>query len=131
MRYHGLALATFAVVAGAAAAVGLAGCDARGDASIQPVEGGDAARGRRALAAYGCGSCHLIPGVEAARGLVGPPLDQFARRTFIAGEVPNTPDYLVRWIMVPQSIEPGTAMPNLGVTEGQARDMAAYLYTLR
>jgi cytochrome c1 len=62
---------------------------------------------------------------------VGPPLTSFARRTYIAGEVPNTLEYLVRWIEMPQAIEPGTAMPNLGVTEDQARDIAAYLYTLR
>jgi cytochrome c1 len=68
--------------------------------------------------------------VSGANGLVGPPLDHFARRTYIAGEVINSADFLVRWIEVPQAIEPGTAMPNLGITEGQARSMAAYLYTL-
>jgi cytochrome c len=62
---------------------------------------------------------------------VGPPLTQFTHRAFIAGEVPNNGEFLVRWISVPQSIEPGTAMPNLGVSEAQARDIAAYLYTLR
>jgi cytochrome c1 len=63
--------------------------------------------------------------------MVGPPLTQFAMRAYIAGEVPNTERALIRWIMTPQSIEPGTAMPNLGVKEAQARDIAAYLYTLR
>jgi cytochrome c1 len=93
--------------------------------------GGDPARGKSQIAAYGCGSCHVIPGVGGANGLVGPPLSKFAHRAFIAGEVPNTSDFLVRWISVPQAIEPGTAMPNLGVSEAQARDIAAYLYTLR
>ena len=95
------------------------------------VTGGDPARGRAQIVAYGCGSCHVIPGVSGASGLVGPPLTQFAHRAFIAGEVPNNSEFLVRWISVPQSIEPGTAMPNLGVSEAQARDIAAYLYTLR
>lgn len=63
--------------------------------------------------------------------MVGPPLDHFARRSFIAGEASNTSDNLIKWIEAPESIEPGTAMPNLGVTAGTARDMAAYLYTLR
>jgi cytochrome c1 len=63
--------------------------------------------------------------------MVGPPLADFAGRVFIAGEVPNTTASLIQWIRNPQSIEPKTAMPNLGVTEGQARDIAAYLYTLR
>jgi cytochrome c len=95
------------------------------------IAGGDPARGKSQIVVYGCGSCHVIPGVGGANGLVGPPLTKFAHRTFIAGEVPNTSDFLVRWISVPQAIEPGTAMPNLGVSEAQARDIAAYLYTLR
>ena len=99
--------------------------------SVQLVPGGDAEKGKLALAAYGCGSCHTIPGVRGADGEVGPPLTGFARRSYIAGEVPNTAPYLIRWIETPQSIEPGTAMPNLGVTEAEARNIAAYLYTLQ
>jgi cytochrome c1 len=63
--------------------------------------------------------------------MVGPPLTSWSRRTFIAGEVPNTPDNLVRWLRNPRAIEPGTAMPALGLDDRQARDVAAYLYTLR
>jgi cytochrome c len=88
-------------------------------------------KGKELIESYGCGACHIIPGIYTARGLVGPPLFYFGRRTIIAGELPNTPDNLVRWIRNPQSIEPGTAMPNLGVTEDQGKDMAAYLYTLQ
>jgi cytochrome c len=94
------------------------------------VENGDASRGRLAIEAYGCGSCHSIPGIRAANGMVGPPLDHWAERRIIAGEVPNDLPRLITWLTVPQSIEPGTAMPNMGVTDGQARDIAAYLYTL-
>ena len=72
-----------------------------------------------------------VPGVTGANGMVGPPLEYFSRRAYIAGEVPNDPEFLIRWIEVPQAIEPGTVMPNLGVSEGQARNIAAYLYTLR
>ena len=107
----------------------LAGCGR--EAAAHPVPGGDAVAGKRLIRDFGCGSCHLIPGVHDAEGMVGPPLTHFARRSFIAGEVPNNPEFLLRWITVPQAIEPGTAMPNLGVTEGQARSIAAYLYTLR
>jgi cytochrome c len=95
------------------------------------VTAGDPERGKQQIIAYGCGSCHIIPGVRGANGLVGPPLNHFAYRAYIAGEVPNNPDFLTRWISVPQSIEPGTAMPNLGISEGKARDIAAYLYTLK
>jgi cytochrome c len=98
---------------------------------VRVVENGDAERGRVAIETYGCGTCHMIPGIRAANGMVGPPLMHWAQRRIIAGEVPNDPERLITWITVPQSIEPGTAMPNMGVTDGQARDMAAYLYTLR
>ena len=111
--------------------VAAAGCGtASGHSPDRVVERGDAGRGRDAIVAYGCGSCHMIPGIRDANGLVGPPLDHWAERRIIAGEVPNDPDRLITWLTVPQSIEPGTAMPNMGVTDGQARDMAAYLYTL-
>ena len=93
--------------------------------------GGDAQRGKQVITKFNCGSCHMIPGIANARGLVGPPLMMFGRRTFIAGEVPNQPENLVQWIKDPQSIESGTAMPDLGLNEQQARDAAAYLYTLR
>jgi cytochrome c1 len=95
------------------------------------VEGGNAHRGALVIAQYGCGSCHTIPGVRAADGLVGPPLLWWSRRTFIAGQLPNTPENLVRWVRYPQSVDPHTAMPELGLSDQQARDVAAYLYTLR
>lgn len=100
-------------------------------AQARQVEGGSPERGKEAIAAYGCGSCHMIPGIPGARGKVGPPLTDWSERVYIAGEVANSTDFLIRWIEMPQAIEPKTAMPNLRVTEGDARDIAAYLYTLR
>jgi cytochrome c len=112
--------------------VAIAGCSARdGPFSARQVPGGHAANGRNYMATAGCGSCHTIPGVVNARGMVGPSLEHFAQRSFIAGEVPNTAENLVRWIVNPPSIEPNTAMPALGVTSAEARDIAAYLYQLR
>ena len=102
-----------------------------GGEPYRQVAGGDAGRGKATIDNLGCGACHMIPGIDDARGTVGPPLIYFGRRVFIAGEVPNTTAFLIQWIRAPQSIEPKTAMPNLGVTESQARDIAAYLYTLR
>jgi cytochrome c1 len=98
-------------------------------AEVGPI--GDAAHGKQLIAGYGCGACHMIPGVDGARGLVGPPLFYFSERTMIAGELPNTPDNLVRWIQNPRDVEPKTAMPDLGLSESQAYDIAAYLYTIR
>lgn len=93
--------------------------------------GGDAHRGKTVIQQYHCGACHVIPGISGARGQVGPSLTQFGYRTFVGGEVPNNPENLVKWLRSPPSIEPATAMPALGLTEQQARDAAAYLYTLR
>ncbi|HET9984622.1 MAG TPA: c-type cytochrome [Longimicrobiales bacterium] len=111
-------------------ALGLAGCGEARGGPTPSVPGGSATRGRVLLGAYGCVNCHMIPGVEGANGTVGPPLIVWSRRTYIAGALPNTPDNLIRWIQNPQAIEPGTAMPYLGVSRAQAADMAAYLYTL-
>jgi cytochrome c1 len=86
--------------------------------------------GEHAIVKYGCGSCHTIPGIKGADALVGPPLVHFRRRTFIAGQLKNSEANLRRWITDPQGVEPGTAMPDLDVTEADARNIAAYLESL-
>jgi cytochrome c1 len=90
---------------------------------------GDAAAGRAAIIAYGCGACHSINGIPNATTFVGPPLNKYEQRHYIAGNLPNTTDNLIYWIQFPQSVEPGTAMPNLNVTEADARNIVAYLYS--
>jgi cytochrome c len=95
---------------------------------VETVPGGDADRGKEMIVEYGCGGCHTIPGIDGADGSVGPKLDDVARRRYIAGQLENTPDNLVRWILDPKAIEPNTVMPDLGLTRRQARDVAAYLY---
>jgi cytochrome c2 len=92
---------------------------------------GDPSHGAALISYYGCGACHSVPGVAGATSMVGPPLTQFARRSYIAGMLRNTPDNLVAWIRNPQKIVPGNAMPALGIDEHDARDIAAYLYTLQ
>jgi putative membrane protein len=95
------------------------------------ITGGDADRGKYAIARYGCGSCHTIPGIRAASGLVGSPLNRIASQTYIAGVLTNTPEHMSRWIKDPLSVDSLTAMPNLAVTDGEIVDIVAYLYTLR
>ncbi|MGG5890825.1 c-type cytochrome [Falsiroseomonas sp. HC035] len=92
--------------------------------------GGDPEAGQAALLRHGCGGCHRIPGVSGAMGNVGPDLSGLAQRSFIAGRAINQPDLLIRWIRDPRSIDPRTAMPDLGVNEAEARDMGAYLYSI-
>ena len=94
------------------------------------IPGADADRGRALIVSYGCGSCHHVEGIRGADGLVGPRLENFANRTLLAGTFPNVPRYLVPWLMDPPDLKPGTAMPDLGVSDAHARDIASYLYTL-
>jgi mono/diheme cytochrome c family protein len=91
----------------------------------------DPARGKIAVQQYACATCHVIPGIVGANATVGPPLTNIAVRGFIAGIVPNNADNMIRWLQAPQEVYPEGAMPNLGVTERDARDIAAYLYTLK
>ncbi len=102
-----------------------------GEPEVKPMAVGDAKAGRSAIERYQCGVCHTIPGVVDARGLVGPPLTAYGRRVYIAGKLPQDPLLLARWIQDAPSLAPGTAMPNVGVTETDARDIVAYLYRLR
>lgn len=95
------------------------------------VPNGDPGRGAELISRYGCGSCHTVPGVKGADGLVGPPLTSFGSRSYIAGELVNSGPNLQRWVMDPQAVEPGTAMPGLGVNATDAQDIAAYLFTLK
>jgi putative membrane protein len=88
-------------------------------------------QGIAAIERYGCGTCHTIPGIRTAKGVVGPPLTKMALRTFIAGVLTNTPENMERWIKDPPAVDKLTAMPKLGVTDRDAQDIATYLYTLR
>ncbi|HXU60431.1 MAG TPA: c-type cytochrome [Polyangia bacterium] len=110
----------------------LGGC--RGSRAIPPygvTMAGDPQAGRQVIEARHCGVCHDISDVTGAAGVIGPPLDHFAARSFIAGRLPNTPANLVNWIRSPQSVDPRTAMPTVGLGDREARNVAAYLYTLR
>lgn len=108
----------------------LAGCGGDTADPVPPLKvmaRGDAALGLRLLTQYQCGSCHAIPGVPAARGVNGPSLQAFGKRSYIAGRVPNFPDALAQWLVAPAALVPGTTMPSMGVSPEDARHMAAYL----
>ena len=92
---------------------------------------GDPARGKEAIERYGCTACHNIPGVPGPKGMVGPPLDHMASRAYLAGKLPNNAEMMIKWLQNPPAFDPQGAMPNLGVTPNDSRDMAAYLYTLK
>ncbi|MBP7571741.1 MAG: c-type cytochrome [Acidobacteria bacterium] len=116
-----------AAAASALALLSLAGCSENAERAASGT-GGEAARGRRAIERYGCGACHTIPGIEGARATIGPSLGDLDKRPQLTGGLANTPDNLVRWVRHPQQVRPGTTMPDLGIGDRDARDIAAYLY---
>ncbi len=93
--------------------------------------GGDPARGAQAIERYGCAACHTIQGIEGAKGTIGPSLEGIATRQKLSGDMPNTPDNLIRWIEKPQDVKKDSQMPDMGVTDQDARDIAAHLYSAR
>jgi cytochrome c len=110
----------------------LSGCSGgRQITSYLPEIAGSPQNGRAIIEYYRCGRCHSIPGIPGAHGEFGPPLNMMARRTYIAGEIPNNALNMAHWVEAPKSMKPKTAMPDLGLTDAQATDVAAYLERLR
>jgi len=107
----------------------LAGCE-RTTLERHPMPGASAARGQALIGEVGCASCHAIPGVKWPKGRVGPSLKGFADAGLIAGRFPNEPAALALWVRNAQALAPGSGMPPMPLTEPEARDVAAYLYTL-
>jgi cytochrome c len=93
--------------------------------------GGNADRGPQLIQKYGCDACHAIPGVKGMQGMVGPALQHIASHPIIAGKFPNNPETMIRWIQNPQSLDPQSSMPNMNVTPADARDITAFLFTLK
>ena len=106
----------------------LAACSARRGTSGSDLV---SARGEKEVFRLGCGSCHTIPGVTGAHGKVGPSLEGFAGHNYVAGDLPNQPQNLEHWIQHPHAIHPDTVMPEMGVTDTEARDIATFLYSLK
>lgn len=111
-------------------ALGLAAC---ADVADPPrsLAGADVARGRRLVERMACAACHEIPGVPWPKGRVGGALDGVGARPLIAGRFPNQPETLARWVRNAPSLDPSTGMPPIPLTQAEARDVTAYLYTLR
>ena len=117
-----------AALAGLIAALAVWGCDPVLE-DREPATGGNPKRGKELITQFGCGSCHTIPGIKGATATVGPPLQDFRKRVYIAGRLNNNAGELTKWIVDPRAVDPKTAMPAVGVDASQARDIAAYLYS--
>ena len=128
MRWLGLSAALVAI-AGAAAA-GTTWMSKQQTVRIaRTISGGDPDRAPELVRRYGCGGCHTIPGIPGADGQVGPPLSDLIHRVYIGGVAINSPDRLAQWIVSPQQFSPRSAMPATGISEAEARDVTAYLYS--
>ncbi|HZS47517.1 MAG TPA: c-type cytochrome [Blastocatellia bacterium] len=130
MRRGGIIIGLLVVIAVLVALYAMSAQDRSIEQSAMAMTGGDFQRGKAAISNFGCGSCHTIPGIAGAEGRVGPPLQGIAGRMYIGGVLTNTPENLMRWIRDPKKIDEKTAMPVIGISESDAKDIAAYLYTL-
>ena len=124
-----LAGAVAVLIAAVAGAASLWQMQDRSSSTAVAMTGGDIARAPELIRRYGCAGCHTIPGIPGGVGKVGGPLKDIRQRVYVGGVVTNAPDNLVRWIVSPQTFSPRTAMPATGISETEARDVAAYLYS--
>jgi cytochrome c len=122
--------ASILVAVAVVAAAATPGCKEDPATKAAMITGGDPRHGKDEVRRYGCPACHTIPEIPGANALVGPPLDHMASRSYLAGTLPNTPDNMRTWILHPQGVKPGNAMPDTGMSEASARDITAFLYTL-
>ncbi|AWL93022.1 cytochrome c [Bradyrhizobium ottawaense] len=128
-KWTALALTTAGLLVAAAVGAGFAWSGRQQTENIaRAMTGGDPTRAPELIRRYGCAGCHTISGIPGGDGKVGGPLDGLRARVYIAGVASNTPDNLIQWMVTPQAFSPRTAMPATGITEGEARDVAAYLF---
>ena len=116
---------------GLIAVLTLSACSDKASKQSRLLTNGNPDRGKTALTSYGCVACHTIPGVRGSNSLMAPPLIGISQRSYLAGMLENTPANLRSWIQHPRKVNPHTAMPEQGVTDQDASDMVAYLYTAR
>jgi cytochrome c2 len=129
MRWRLISLAVAVLVLAAAGGLGYAAMKRSETVRLaRQLTGGDPERAAELMRNFGCAGCHSIPGVTGARGLTGPPLTDIARRVYVAGVLPNTPENMAQFIVNPRASLPNGAMPVTGIDAQGARDIAAYLY---
>jgi cytochrome c2 len=136
MRLPRTSIVVILIVVAAAVAAGAAGINYAQDQRKQTrramaMTGGNPDHALHLLAQYGCAACHDIPGARMPGGQAAPSLGGIASRLYLGGAVVNSPENLIRWIVNPKQFDANSAMPVTGISEAEARDVAAYLYRLR
>ncbi|WAJ71672.1 c-type cytochrome [Catenovulum adriaticum] len=84
--------------------------------------------GQKLMISKGCSSCHQLAKLPSAKGLVGPPLDNMALQSYIAGVLPNSRENLTKFLLNPQQFHPDTAMPKPEITQQEAQRLTDYLW---
>jgi cytochrome c len=128
VKYRWPCLGAMALLVASVAAVGMTWkAQHQSNSVAMAMTGGDLARAPDIIRRYGCAGCHTIPGIPGGDGQVGGPLSNIKHRVYVGGVLTNSPDNLVRWIVSPQAFSPRSAMPATGISEAEARDVAAFL----
>jgi cytochrome c len=120
-----------AILAGFSSLIGMAACSTAQNQSEPPTTKARVEDGKYLVLYHGCETCHDIPDIHGVRGSIGPSLKHIATKYYLAGELPNSPDNLRRWIQHPHSINPQTLMPEMNVTDDDAADISLFLETLQ
>ncbi len=95
-----------------------------------PPQAEAAVAGSQLFISKGCVNCHAVNGVNTYNR-TGPNLSFIGSRTSIAaGLLANTPENMIRWLRYTDTIKPGVAMPNLGLSQEEAVQLTAYLESL-
>jgi cytochrome c2 len=109
--------------------MGLGGEEGRRSPAGPASPGGDASRGRELVETAGCKGCHVVGDDERLRKERGFSYDIAPELTRAGSKL--DPEWLFRWLKNPREYRPKTQMPNLRLTDREARDIVAYIMTLR
>ncbi|MBI3766398.1 MAG: c-type cytochrome [Ignavibacteriales bacterium] len=91
--------------------------------------GGNAAHGKELVETIGCKGCHVVGDDTRMRQERGFSYDVAPELTRAGSKL--DPDWMFEWIKNPRQYRPTTRMPNLRLTDQEARDVVAYLVTLK
>ncbi len=91
--------------------------------------GGSAAKGKEHFENFGCKACHVIGDDERVRNARASSYDIAPELTHAAGKL--HPDWIFDWIKNPRHYNPTTKMPSLRLTDQEARDLVAFIMTMK
>lgn len=91
--------------------------------------GGIASEGKKLFETIGCQDCHVAEGFTKVREARGTSYDVAPELSKVGSK--DNPDWLFDWVRDPRHFNPETRMPNLRLTDPEARNIVAYLGSLK